>query len=298
MSLRKLPIISNFAALEEFDDEVPTSDALKRWTPGIALANEAPAGATTINIFDVIGPRDEFFAPDAVGTAEVAAALEGATGDVVVNINSPGGSFFHGISIYTLLAQYPGKVIVNNLGLAASAAAIVMMAGDERNIADAGQIMIHNVQSVTVGDRHDHEDAIGVLENLDQTLAEVFANATGQKERTVADWMDAETWFNATKAVDLGFASAKLDTKSTKKTDAKNAGEVRAFANIRRVQAILKESGMSRSQQREHLNAIRGGKPRAVDPGERATQDAGLSELTALTRELTSNVKEGTIFHA
>ena len=151
--------------------------ALKRWNPGIRAASEEEH---SISIYDVIG--QDPWSGEGVTTKRIAAALRSVNGDdVTVNINSPGGDMFEGLDIYNLLRDYSGKVTVKVLGLAASAASIIAMAGDEIRIARAGFLNIHNCWIVALGNRQDLLEVASRLEPFDQAMAEIYATRTGSK---------------------------------------------------------------------------------------------------------------------
>src|SRR6185436_2438068 len=127
--------------------------ALERWAPDLMAA--AASEESTISVLDPIGVDP--WTGEGVTAKRIAAALRsiGADKDVVVNINSPGGDLFEGMAIYNLLREHQGKVTVKVLGVAASAASIVAMAGDEIQIARAGFLMIHNTWVIAMGNRND-----------------------------------------------------------------------------------------------------------------------------------------------
>ena len=151
--------------------------ALKRWNPGIRAASE---DEHSISIYDAIG--QDPWSGEGVTTKRIAAALRSVNGaDVTVNINSPGGDMFEGLAIYNLLRDYSGKVTVKVLGLAASAASIIAMAGDEIRIASAGFLNIHNCWVVALGNRQDLLDVASRLEPFDQAMVEIYATRTGSK---------------------------------------------------------------------------------------------------------------------
>ncbi|MDE6946572.1 MAG: Clp protease ClpP, partial [Anaeroplasmataceae bacterium] len=102
--------------------------------------------------------------------------------DLVININSGGGDVFSGEEIYTKLCMYAQKVTINIVGLAASAASLIAMAGDQVNISTAGQIMIHNVSSIQNGDYHDMEKATDMLKKANVSLANAYAKKTGKSQ--------------------------------------------------------------------------------------------------------------------
>ena len=124
MSIRKLPQASMPARPKNFQWDAP-SDALGRWAE-LPLAASDGGDANTIEIYEVIG--EDWWSGGGFTDRKMAAALRAAgNADVTVNINSPGGDMFEGIAIYNMLAAHPGKVTVNVMGLAASAASVIAM---------------------------------------------------------------------------------------------------------------------------------------------------------------------------
>lgn len=253
MSLRKLPDIQagRLPSVCAFE---PDSDALERWNAGLS-----PKVATdnTISILDVIG--EDFWSGGGVTSKRIAAALRSiGSQDVFVEVNSPGGDFFEGVAIYNALRAHPHKVTVRILGLAASAASIIAMAGDEIQIGKAGFLMVHNAWVVAMGNRHDLKDAAETMEPFDDAMATLYADRAGVQKARAVEWMDNETWFNGEQAVDAGLATGFLpaDAVSEDKTKAEAAKGVNA---TRRIDARLAKTGMPRSERRALLADAKGG---------------------------------------
>lgn len=165
---------------------------------------DAGGDVATIEIFDVIGLE--------VTPTRFASELR-AIGNrpVRVQINSPGGDFFDGVAIYNLLRQHQQPVTVQVLGVAASAASIIAMAGERVEMARNAQLMIHRVWSVAVGNSADMRAAAEILDRLDASLAETYAMRTGLKVDRIAAMMSVESWLSAEVAMTFGFADALLD---------------------------------------------------------------------------------------
>ncbi len=149
MSIKKLPTLKNFELPDGLDRGV-NGERLRDWMPDLELVNLASDGKVVIDIFDEIG-GDDFFGGF---TARALASLLRSAKDVIVNINSPGGSYIEGVAMYNMLVQHEGEVIVNVLGQASSAAAIIAMAGDKLNMAPAAVLFIHNVHADIYADRN------------------------------------------------------------------------------------------------------------------------------------------------
>ena len=148
----------------------------------------------------------EMFDMEATSPRMVSEALTEANGeDVEVIINSGGGSLFEASEIYTELREYQGHVEVKVVGVAASAASIIMMAGDHVRISPTAQIMIHNGRVVEMGDRHTMKKTSETLENIDKTIASAYKLKTGMEDDELMKMMDEETWINPEMAKEYGF---------------------------------------------------------------------------------------------
>lgn len=126
--------------------------------------------------------------------------------DVEVIINSPGGNVFAGSEIFTALKEYPGKVIVKVVGVAASAASVIAMAADKIIMSPTANMMIHNVSTTVSGDYRQMQHAAEVLESTNKSVLNAYKTRTNKTDTELKDMMDAETWFNAQTAVAEGFA--------------------------------------------------------------------------------------------
>lgn len=148
----------------------------------------------------------EWFGIEATSPKKVNDLLEKANGeDIEVEINSGGGSIFAGSEIYTALKSYKGNVTVKIVGLAASAASVIAMAGKKVMMSPTAQIMIHNVRSTASGDYRDMEHTAEVLKNANDTIANAYRLKTGKTQEELLALMDKETWMTAERAKELGF---------------------------------------------------------------------------------------------
>jgi ATP-dependent protease ClpP protease subunit len=217
--------------------------ALDRWNAGVrAAAGAADEDERSISIYDVIGY--DSWTGSGVTANRVAAALRGlGSGPVTVNINSPGGDVFEGLAIYNLLREHDGEVTTKTLGLAASIASVIAMAGDKVQIARAGFLMIHNAWVMAVGNRNDLEEIASTLKPFDDAMASIYAARTGGDQAAMARLMDAETWIGGQAAVDGGFADSLLSSDQIEKGSSKASATV-----ARRIEAGLRASGMPKSE--------------------------------------------------
>ena len=280
MSLRQLPEIrADFRIGAAQFDVRP--DAMQRWQPEVRAALE---GDNSISMYDAIG---EGWDGSGVTAKRIGGALRaiGAGKDVTVNLNSPGGDFFEGVAIYNLLRQHSGKVTVNVMGLAASAASVIAMAGDEINMGDGSFLMIHNAWTVAMGSRHDLLAASEMLEPFDAAMADLYAARSGMDRADVAAMMDKETWIGASQAVADGFATGRLDSATvTQDTAAPAAKKARAL-----IETAMVKAGHSRSVRREAIASLfDGNQSRAVVE---ATPRAGDDDPAALLHDLIRSMK-------
>lgn len=260
--------------------------ALDRWQPQLRSKKPDPV---EIEMFDVIG-----FDPwtgEGVTARAVQDRLRGlAEGTPVsVSINSPGGDMFEGLAIYNMLREHKGDVTVKVLGLAASAASIIAMAGDQVQIARGGFLMIHNSWVVAMGNRHDLRSYADTLEPFDRAMADIYAVRSGGDIDEIADLMDKETWLGGSEAVDKGFADALLDSDQVSVDTSTKASTFAA----RKMDVMLAKSGMTRSERRKLMQEFKSGMPGATGTGEPpaaddSTQAAAVAqEVMQLSRELT-----------
>lgn len=126
--------------------------------------------------------------------------------DIEVIINSGGGDVYAGSEIYTELKSYTGPVTVKVVGLAASAASVIAMAGDQVLMSPTANMMIHNVSTIGAGDHEDFEQLSKVLSSHDRSIASAYELKTGKSMEELLGMMNDETWMNAEDAVDKGFA--------------------------------------------------------------------------------------------
>ena len=240
---------------------------LDKWGDEAAGVRALEIGDNVITMFDIIG--EDFWTGGGITAKSVAAQLK-AIGDrpVEVQINSPGGDMFEGIAIYNVLREHPRPITVKVMGMAASAASVIAMAGDTIEIGAASFLMIHNCWVLAIGNRHDMAETAAWLEPFDQAMAEVYAARSGQSVDAIAQWMDAETYMSGSTAVDRGLADDLLPADQVKiDGDAKATDE--ATNKLRAMELTLVGSGMTRSQARARINEIKGtpGAAQTVTPG-------------------------------
>ena len=166
------------------------------------------------------GPIDsESFWGDEVTPKAFRDELYAEEGDFTLWINSPGGNVFAAAEIYTMIRDYPGNVTVRIASIAASAASVVAMAGNLVQISPTGLLMIHDPSTIAMGNAKDMEKAITTLNEVKESIINAYAFKTGLSRNRISKLMSDETWLNAKKAVELGFADEILFEDKPKEED-------------------------------------------------------------------------------
>lgn len=279
MSLRTLPDITVAAPKADLAFDV-APQALAAWDANVT----AEAGDGVISILDVIG--EDFFG-EGVTSKSVSASLSALGGKpVTVLINSPGGNFFEGLAIYNLLRSHPAEVTVRIVGIAASAASIIAMAGDRVEIARAGLMMIHNTQWVAVGDRHAMQEAADTMAVFDEAMTGLYVDRTEIADAEIARMMDATTFMSSAKAIEDGFADDYLDADQVRTGVRAQTEKPPAY----RVEAALARHGVPRAERRKLLKELTAGMPSAApetampSAGDTAVDDGTAGLNLALAR--------------
>lgn len=265
--------------------------ALEKWNPALRAAVET--SSDTITIYGVIG---EDWYGEGVTVNRIDAALR-AIGDkpVTVYINSPGGDMFEGIAIYNRLREHSQEVTTKVLGMAASAASIVYLAGAKRQVASSAFLMIHNCWTLLAGNRNYLRDVADDMQEFDAAMVDLYAETSGQPGAYIAEMMDDETYIRGKRALELGFATGLLTADEVVEREDEASQQTNA---LKAMDVALAKAGVTRNERRElfanlkssTLRAAGGGthdavptdKPRAVAPD----LSASLSAATDLLKSL------------
>lgn len=180
-------------------------------------------------------------------SATVATALRAAGGGpLIVSLHSFGGDALAGIAVHNLLARHPGRKTVIVEGVAASAASLIAMAGDDIVMPENAFLMVHNAWGLAAGDAEDMRDYARLLEQISTAYRDTYARRTGRPEAEVQEIMDAETWLTAAEAVEAGFATRTGPPAELRAVAAARAGEFRNLpAAARRFLSIPNPKGVS-----------------------------------------------------
>jgi len=248
---------------------------------------------TTLMIYDEIGEWG-------ISAKMMRQALAGITTPRIrLEINSPGGDVFAGIAMFNDLVQHAARIEVVVTGVAASAASVIAMAGDDIAIHGNAFLMIHNAWAMTVGDQNDHAATMQALAGIDTALARTYARRAGDDVDAITAMMNAETWMDAEQAVDRGFADRIVEDESEPTARAafdlsvfnKTPRELARFAGpaddptCRDIERALRDAGVSRSK----AKALASARTPSPDPDQR---DADAPELGSLLAFVESEVRK------
>ena len=198
--------------------------------------------------------------------------LMSGSGDITVWINSPGGDCVATAQIYNMLMDYKGSVTVKIDGIAASAASVIAMAGTKVLVSPVSMIMIHNPMTAAFGNSDEMQRAIEMLGSVKDSIINAYEIKTGLSRAKLSHLMDAETWMDANKAVELGFADEIMQRNTeTENVAAPTVSMLYSKANvvnslmekiavkcaIQPKSAVPERTGRSVETLRAELNAIK-----------------------------------------
>ncbi|WP_010271366.1 head maturation protease, ClpP-related [Paenibacillus senegalensis] len=165
--------------------------------------NEAD-DTTEITIYGLIGD----WWGESVSASDIDNVIKDAKGDLLINLNSPGGDAFDGIAIYNRLKKHKGKVTIHVDGWACSAASVIAMAADELIMGLGSMCMIHEASNIVWGTKTQMRKEADVLDELEEGIIDIYMTKAKVSREDIRVAVDAETWYSAQKAVDIGFATA------------------------------------------------------------------------------------------
>lgn len=196
-------------------------------------------GETPERVLELNGTiADESWFDDDITPRMFKDELNAGSGAITIWIKSPGGDCVAASQIYSMLMDYGGEVTVKIDGIAASAASVIAMAGTKVLMSPTALMMIHNPSTTVMGDHRDMQKAIDLLEEVKQSIINAYELKTNQSRAVLSHLMENETWMNARKAVELGFADGILEDEkkiaaepymfSTRETDNALWGKITA----------------------------------------------------------------------
>ena len=183
--------------------------------------------------------------------------LESGTGDIEVWLDSPGGDVMAATQIYNMLKNYKGKVTVKIDSLAASAASVVAMAGDEILMSPLSLMLIHNPLTVAAGNVDDMQKAIDMLDEVKQSIINAYELKTGLSRAKISHLMDCETWLSAKKAVELHFADGILFGKNEAEIDDESYAFSQREVSNNLINKLKTKSGVKISDLETRFNLLK-----------------------------------------
>src|SRR4051812_40223017 len=190
-------------------------DSARQW---YEIVRAEARDTAVIRIFGDIGSS---WLSESVSAARFAQELDdlGGVNALEIRLNSPGGDMFDGVAIFNTLRNHQARKVVHVDGLAASAASVIAMAGDEVVMGTGTQLMIHNAWALIVGDAEDMRKQAGVMDGLNESMARIYADRAGGKPETWRAAMDEETWYLPEEAVQAGLADRVVRRESDETAD-------------------------------------------------------------------------------
>lgn len=184
----------------------------------LPIRNAPTTGRTVVRLYGAIGQG--WWDEEAVSAGDLARTLDtiGPNG-IDLHINSGGGDVFDGIAMHAMLLDHPSDVEVMVDGIAASAASFIAMAGDKVRVQKPAKMMIHNAAGLAWGNKHVMRELADVLDEIDVTIAQMYADRAGNEPAEWATYMDDETWFSAARAVEVGLADEVANDRAAPKPD-------------------------------------------------------------------------------
>jgi ATP-dependent Clp protease protease subunit len=191
---------------------------------------------------------DETWWGDEITPAMFKSELFSDKGDITIWLNSPGGDCIAASQIYAMLMDYPHNVTVKIDGIAASAASVIAMAGTKVLMAPTALMMVHNPLTIAIGDTDEMQKAISMLDEVKESIINAYQVKTNQSRAKISHWMDAETWMNANKAIELGFADGVLEDSKRHQATPTYAFSRRAVTNSLLDKVKTKEQPQPKSE--------------------------------------------------
>jgi ATP-dependent Clp protease protease subunit len=205
------------------------------------VRDETDPGSRTLYLDGPIA--SESWWGDEVTPAAFKTELNSDGGPITLWINSPGGDVFAAAQIYNMLMEYPADVTVKIDGIAASAASVIAMAGTRVLMSPVSNLMIHNPATIAWGDSEEMRKAMQLLDEVKESIINAYEIKTGLSRAKLSHLMDDETWMNAKKAIELGFADGMLfvapSDESTNERAIGNVGNGIEFSRLAVTNSIL-----------------------------------------------------------
>jgi ATP-dependent Clp protease, protease subunit len=194
---------------------------LKKIPHNFAVAHDEEEGESTLTIYGVIG--DSWFSDSTSANDVDRALVDAGSSNLTIHLNSPGGSAFDGIAIYNRLMNHKAKhgatITIHVDGWAASAASVIAMAADNLIMGVGAMLMIHEASNIVWGTKTTMRKEADLLEKLEDGIIDAYMTKANVSREEIRTMVDAETWFSASEAIDIGFATSAASELSESEED-------------------------------------------------------------------------------
>lgn len=195
------------------------------------IKNESKDNKHILTLVGTVG-GDKFFDEEFISAKDVRDSLKDVNKDIIVKLNSPGGDVFAGVEIYNYLASLNNHVTIEIVGVAASAASLIAMAGDLVIMRTGSTMMIHEASTFAYGTKSDIQKTLNALDTIDNSIINIYAERTGMDIEDIQSMLLEETWLTADEAVKQGFADKKSSVKAEKKERKKVKNLIKFAAQV------------------------------------------------------------------
>ena len=195
------------------------------------ITNEVTDGGHVLTLSGRVS-KNYWSDDDHINVETVSNELNAVEGNITIRLNSGGGDVFEGIEIYNYLKSLDNHITIEVTALAASAASIIAMAGDEIKMCTGSSMMVHEASTIAWGNKSDIQKVLNSLDTIDDSLVSIYAERTGADTETINSWIEEETWFTADEAIEVGLADGKrekekeVENKATVNIDAEKIAEM------------------------------------------------------------------------
>ena len=177
------------------------------------ITNEVTDGGHVLTLSGRVS-KNYWSDDDHINVETVSNELNAVEGNITIRLNSGGGDVFEGIEIYNYLKSLDNRITIEVTALAASAASIIAMAGDEIKMCTGSSMMVHEASTIAWGNKSDIQKVLNSLDTIDGSLVSIYAERTGADKETINSWIEEETWFTADEAIEVGLADGKREKET------------------------------------------------------------------------------------
>jgi ATP-dependent Clp protease, protease subunit len=177
------------------------------------ITNEVTDGGHVLTLSGRVS-KNYWSDDDHINVETVSNELNAVEGNITIRLNSGGGDVFEGIEIYNYLKSLDNHITIEVTALAASAASIIAMAGDEIKMCTGSSMMVHEASTIAWGNKSDIQKVLNSLDTIDDSLVSIYAERTGADKETINSWIEEETWFTADEAIEVGLADGKREKET------------------------------------------------------------------------------------